>query len=43
MWSRWSATILSIFMMTVMLGSIIGVTMPSSYVQDSDDVLVEIL
>ena len=28
MWGRWSATILSIFMMTVMLGSIIAVTMP---------------
>ena len=37
MWGRWSATILSIFMMTVMLGSIIAVTMPFSYVQDFDN------
>ena len=37
MWGRWSATILSIFLMTVMLGSIIAVTMPSLYVQGSDE------
>ena len=37
MLGRRSATILSIFMATVMLGSIIAVTMPSSYVQDSDN------
>jgi len=37
MWGNWSATILSFFMMTVMLGSIIAVTMPSSYVQGSDN------
>ena len=37
MWGRWSATILSIFMMTVILGSIIAVTMPYSYVQGSDN------
>ena len=37
MLGRRSATILSIFMTTVMLGSIIAVTMPSSYVQGSDN------